>query len=169
MTSVGIVGLEHLQSYISGLLSMSATGLSSDRPQPITDDDHKTVFASMPFRPEYDDVYWVAMRAAAEAIGATCIRVDRTDFDGEIPSKIREYIDSSIAVIADLSGSNPDVLYEVGYARRQHRPCIQICSTPLESLPFNVRNINTLAYRIGETYKLRGPLITRLRAVIDGE
>jgi hypothetical protein len=121
----------------------------------------------MPFAPEYEDVYWVAMRAAAEAVRATCVRVDREDFDGDIPATIKQYIEASIAVIADLSGSNPDVLYEVGYARRHGCPCVHICSTPLAELPFNVRNINTLTYGPGQTHELRAPLTERLKAVLE--
>jgi hypothetical protein len=33
-------------------------------------------------------------------------------------------------------------------------------------LPFNVRNINTLAYKPGRTHELRKPLTERLRAVL---
>jgi hypothetical protein len=61
------------------------------------------------------------------------------------------------------------VLFEVGYARRHGCPCVQICSTPLEALPFNVRNVSTLQYASGRIHALREPLIARLRAVLaDG-
>ena len=121
----------------------------------------------MPFKPQYEDVYWFAMAAAAEALNATCVRVDREDFDGDIPARIANDIESAIAVIADISESNPDVLYEVGYARKHGTPCVHICSTPLEELPFNVRNVNTLPYRLGQIHALREPLIKRLKVVAD--
>jgi hypothetical protein len=164
----GLVGLADLSAYLRKFIAAppGPNPHTGDRPKPHSDE--ATVFASMPFKPQYDDVYWVAMTAAAEAVGATCVRVDRDDFDGDIPTRIKDYIESSIAVIADLSESNPDVLYEVGYARRHGCPCVQICSTPLEELPFNVRNINTLSYNQGRTYELRRPLSERLKAVIDG-
>jgi hypothetical protein len=169
LPTAGIVGLREFSSYLSEFLA-AAPGPSkpaAQRPEPRVRAGEKTVFASMPFKPEYEDVYWVAMTAAAESVGATCVRVDREDFDGDIPAKIKEYIESSVAVVADLSESNPDVLYEVGYARRHGCPCVQICSTPLGQLPFNVRNTNTLAYKQGQTHELRGLLIERLKAVLD--
>jgi len=164
----GIVGFADLPDYLGRFIaSPPDPRVSTSRPQPSEPVEKKTVFASMPFAPQYADVYWVAMTFAAESVGATCVRVDREDFDGDIPDKIKGYIESSNAVIADLSESNPDVLYELGYAKRHGCPCVQICSTPLEDLPFNVRNVNTLKYSQGQTYELRDPLSQRLRAVID--
>jgi hypothetical protein len=170
-SAAGVVGLAQLESYLRRLIAPSKPPRAHppSRPSPSATASRRTVFASMPFKAHYDDVYWVAMTAGAEAVGASCVRVDRADFDGDIPSKIKELIESSIAVIADLSESNPDVLFEVGYARRHGCPCVQICSTSLEELPFNVRNISTLRYASGQIHALRQPLIDRLRAVLaDG-
>jgi hypothetical protein len=169
LPDAGIVGLADLRSHMRDLLASPPKSRSSapGRPEPATSNDGKTIFASMPFKPQYEDVYWFAMAAAAEAVGATCLRVDREDFDGDIPAKIASDIESAVAVIGDLSESNPDVLYEIGYARKQGTPCVHICSTPLENLPFNVRNVNTLSYRLGQIHALREPLIKRLKAVLD--
>jgi hypothetical protein len=169
LPDAGIVGLADLSSHMSDLLASPPRlrSSASARPEPAESGDELTVFASMPFKPQYEDVFWFAMAAAAEAIGATCIRVDREDFDGDIPAKIASEIEAATAVIGDLSESNADVLYEMGYARRHGTPCVHICSTPLEDLPFNVRNVNTLPYRLGQIHALRDPLIRRLRAVLD--
>jgi hypothetical protein len=169
LPAVGIVGLAEFSEYLRRFIaSPPIQQISGSRPQASESIGRKTVFASMPFAPQYEDVYWVAMTFAAESVGATCVRVDREDFDGDIPDKIRSYIESSIAVIADLSESNADVLYELGYAKRHGCPCVQICSTSLENLPFNVRNVNTLKYSQGQTYELRDPLSERLTAAING-
>lgn len=168
MPDAGIVGLSAFPSYLVGVLAATPqpSETTQARPEPVRSETEKTIFASMPFKPEYEDVYWFAMAAAAETVGATCIRVDREDFDGDITTKIAGAIESAIAVIADLSESNPDVLYEVGYARKDGTPCVQICSSPLEKLPFNVRNVNTLRYQPGQIHTLREPLIKRLKAVL---
>jgi hypothetical protein len=168
LPDAGIVGLADLNSYMRDLLASlpRIRPFGPERPEPTASGDAKTVFASMPFKPQYEDVYWFAMAAAAEAVGATCVRVDREDFDGDIPAKIVSDLESAAAVIGDLSESNPDVLYEIGYARKLGTPCVHICSTPLEDLPFNVRNVNTLPYRLGQIHALREPLTKRLKAVI---
>lgn len=164
----GIVSLATLGTYLRDLLASPPRHFpaASGRPEPIASNNGRTVFASMPFKPQYEDVYWFAMAAAAEAVGAVCVRVDREDFDGDIPERIANDIESAIAVIADLSESNPDVLYEVGYARKHGTPCVHICSTSLEELPFNVRNVNTLPYGLGQIHALREPLIKRLKAAV---
>jgi hypothetical protein len=127
----------------------------------------KIVFAAMPFSPEYDDIFFVAMSHAAKSVGAVCRRVDLEEFGGDIVVEIKRLIDSSIAVIADLSESKPNVLYEVGYAHALDRPTVHICSTPLDELPFDVRNWNTLQYKRGQTYEFQERLSARLKVLLD--
>lgn len=169
---VGVVALADLSRYVRATVARGRTrsrpeGEASATPRhPSAAASSRTVFAAMPFSSEYSDVYWVAMTAAASSIGAACIRVDRDDFNGDITARIKELIARSVAVIADMSTSNPNVLYEVGYAHGLGLPCVAVCSTPLEQLPFDVRNDNTLPYQPGQTWELRGPLTARLRAVL---
>jgi hypothetical protein len=136
------------------------------RPEVSLSKPRKTIFAVMPFAAEFDDVFLVAMTHAAESIGATCKRVDREDFSGDIVQEIKSLIQQSAAVIVDLSGARPNVLYELGYAEGLGKPIVNICSSPFSELPFDVRNWNVLAYTRGQTYKLREPLARRLQAVV---
>lgn len=76
-------------------------------------------------------------------------------------------IRESLAVIVDLSESKPNVLYEAGYAHGLDKKTIHICSTPLEKLPFDVRNWQTLKYELGQTYELREKLALQLKGVLD--
>ncbi len=69
-------------------------------------------------------------------------------------------------VVADLSTNEADVLYEVGYARALGRPVVQICAATHGSLPFMVRNRETLLYEPGRTYLLVDELASYLRAVL---
>ena len=124
------------------------------------------VFAAMPFHSNYDDVYYVAMSHAAESIGAACTRVDKEEFSRPIVAEIEGLIESSLAVIVDLSESKPNVLYESGYAHALMKPVVHICSTPLSELPFDVAQWNTLTYAAGQTYQLRSALATRLLAIL---
>jgi hypothetical protein len=125
-----------------------------------------TVFAAMPFDRKYDDTYFVALSYAAEKINAACTRVDRTEFSGDIVEEIKRLIHSSIAVVVDLSESKPNVLYEAGFSHALRKPTVHICSTPLEQLPFDVRNWNTLPYKTGQTSALRDPLAKRLASAL---
>jgi nucleoside 2-deoxyribosyltransferase len=83
-----------------------------------------------------------------------------------VVERIKRLIKESSAVIADLSEAKSNVLYEVGYAHALKRPTIHICSTPLEQLPFDVRNWNTITYVKGQTHKLKTDLARRLKAIL---
>jgi hypothetical protein len=126
----------------------------------------REVFAAMPFSPEYNDVYFVSMAGACERVQASCWRVDREEFTGDVVDRIRQMIQQSAAVIADLSESRPNVLYEVGYAHALSKPTVHISSSPLEELPFDVHSWNTLQYSKGQTFELVAPLAARLSALI---
>jgi len=133
-----------------------------------SDSPPRTVFAAMPFAAEFDDVFFYAIASAAKKIGAVCVRVDKEEFSGDIVEEIRRGISSSIAVIADLSGARPNVLYELGYAHALGKPSVPISSTSLDALPFDVRNWNTISYTVGKTHELGPRLAKRLKAAIGG-
>ena len=127
----------------------------------------KLIFAAMPFAPQYEDVFFVAMSYAAEQVGAVCDRVDRREFQGNVVEEIHRMIRKSVAVIVDLSESKPNVLYEAGYAHALKKPCVHICSTPVEKLPFDVAQWKTTLYQPGQTHKLQKELTQRLKAILD--
>ncbi|MDE3088553.1 MAG: hypothetical protein KGJ80_04125, partial [Chloroflexota bacterium] len=72
--------------------------------------------------------------------------------------QIKEMIKSAQIIVADLSESRANVCHEVGFAEALGKPVIQICSTPLASLPFNLRNNQTIQYSIGQASRLRTKL-----------
>lgn len=158
---VGTLGLRHALRRLIALPRIASPPEDVRPPSGI-------VFAAMPFAPEYGDVYWVAMRAAAQALGLACVKVDEEDYVGDIVVKIKSLITESVAVIGDLSEAKPNVLYELGFAHALDRPTVHICATPLDQLPFDVRNWNTLEYGLGQTHRLIEPLTRRLRSALDG-
>lgn len=126
----------------------------------------RQIFAAMPFAPEYSDTYWVGMVEAAKAVGAGCVRTDEEDYEGDVVEQIKEDIKASSVVIADLSDSAPNVLFELGFAHALDKPCIHICSSPLDELPFDVRNWSTLAYGKGRTHQLKDELVRKLKKLL---
>jgi len=128
MPSKGVVTLEGL---VPALLADLETTKKRTNP-PESKKVRRLVFAAMPFAPQYEDVFFFAMRYAAEQVGAVCDRVDRREFQGNVIDEIHRLIRSSVAVIVDFSESKPNVLYEAGFAHALNKPCIHICSTPLD-------------------------------------
>src|SRR5438552_18832292 len=86
------------------------------------------------------------MRYAAGQAGAVCVRVNRRECQGSVVDEIQRLSRKSVAVFVDLSGAKPNVLDETGYAHALKKPCIHICSTPLEKVPFDVHQWKTTKY-----------------------
>lgn len=163
--SKGVVGPKALEESIRSFFEQEIP--RRQRPVHRTKSNGPTVFAAMPFDRQYDDTFLIGMSYAAERVSAACTRVDRSEFSGDIVDEIRRLISESIAVIVDLSEAKANVLYEAGYAHALNKPTVHISSSPLAQLPFDVRNWNTLKYSLGQTAKLREPLLKRLRAVLE--
>ena len=123
------------------------------------------LFAAMPFAPIYDDTFEVAMKPAAIELGMDCVRVDHQRFTGDVVAEIKRLIQESVCVVADLSESWPNVLFELGYADALGKPFVQVC-TDHKQLPFDVRNNHTLEYSIGQTSVLKNSLKAEVQAVI---
>ncbi len=160
--SKGVVTLDGL---VPALQAEFETTKTRSNPPEATKVD-KFVFAAMPFAPQYEDVFFIAMRYAAEQAGAVCVRVDRREFQGSVVDEIQRLIRKSVAVFVDLSEAKPNVLYETGYAHALKKPCIHICSTPLEKVPFDVHQWKTTKYHPGQTHKLGKELAQRLKEVL---
>ncbi len=163
LPSKGVVSLDGLVPAL--LAELETTKSRSNRPEATTVE--RLIFAAMPFAPQYEDVFFIAMSYAAEQAGAVCDRVDRREFQGNVVDEIQKLIRKSVAVFVDLSEAKPNVLYETGYAHALKKPCIHICSTPLEKLPFDVLQWKTTKYNPGQIHKLRKELALRLKEALD--
>jgi hypothetical protein len=103
------------------------------------------VFVAMPFEVEMEDTYHYAIRSAVAANGFVCERVDKTAFTGDVLQQIKSSIESAVAVIAELSGENPNVHLELGYAWGRNIPTILILHKE-QTLCFDVRGQRCLVY-----------------------
>ena len=160
-------GVVNLDGIVPALLdSLKSKGRRSNPPK--TKAVERLVFAAMPFAPEYEDVFFVAMSHSAEQVDAVCKRVDQREFQGSVVDEIHRLIRKSVAVFVDLSESKPNVLYEAGYAHALNKKCIHICSTPLNKLPFDVAQWKTTSYKPGQIHKLRDELAARMKEVLGG-
>ena len=122
----------------------------------------------MPFKEDFDDVYFVAMSDAAVSIGATCIGIDKEYFQGDIVQKLKQDIKDSIAMIADIYGAYPNVLYEVGFSHRVGKPTIYISAPHLQSnYLFEVKTWKTISCGRGQTHALKGKLAKALNEVLE--
>lgn len=66
---------------------------------------------------------------------------------GMISKQIRDHILSDDLVIANLSGLNANVMYELGVRHSTGRPVIHICKKGV-SLPFDIRDFRTIFFEL---------------------
>ncbi|MFI6156712.1 hypothetical protein ACIBCA_28990 [Kitasatospora sp. NPDC051170] len=90
-------------------------------------------------------VYDEVVRAACRPHGIDPLRADAIADAGEITDQILAHLDEDDLVIADVSGGNPNVMYELGYRDRAGKPTILIGETGL--LPFDIARKRTIRFR----------------------
>lgn len=85
------------------------------------------------------------IRAASQSLGVDTWRLDQVAAPGSITEQLYAAIEESDLIICDITNSNPNVMYELGYAHALSKPVILI-SQRSERMPFDVRSVRTLFY-----------------------
>lgn len=104
------------------------------------------VFVAMPFSDEMEDVYIFGIQGPVNKSGFLCERMDMETFTGDILSRIKSRIETAALVVADLTGANPNVYLEVGYAWGKGRDTLLLAKTG-DELKFDVRGQRCLVYK----------------------
>jgi hypothetical protein len=103
-------------------------------------------FVLMPFDVAFDDVYKLGIKDTAEKLGIRAERVDEQIFHKEnILERIYGQIDAADLIIADLTGRNPNVFYETGYAHAKGKLCLLLTSRA-DDIPFDLKHHRHLIY-----------------------
>ncbi|WP_295583442.1 hypothetical protein [uncultured Lamprocystis sp.] len=100
----------------------------------------------MPYDEDMQDVYEFGICEPVNASGCLCERCDRSAFTGEVLDRIRKRIASATVVIADMTGANPNVYLEVGYAWGKGVPVLLVAKKG-EQLQFDVRIHRCIYYK----------------------
>lgn len=103
------------------------------------------VFMMMPFRDSLNPVYEDFVKRAVQDTGLTIKRGDDPFSHHDIMREIWSMIYNSRFVIADCTGRNPNVFYELGIAHTLGKPAIMITQN-IEDVPFDVRGKRVLVY-----------------------
>ncbi len=102
-------------------------------------------FVAMPFAPEFEDVFHYGLQTPIHQAGLLCERVDAAVFEGLIIQRILSRIASARVVVAELTGANPNVYLEVGYAWALKVPTVLVARHP-DELRFDVKGHRCLIY-----------------------
>ncbi len=103
-------------------------------------------FVLMPFDQKFDDIYKLGIKETAEKVGIAAERVDEQIFHKEnILERIYNQISAADFVIADVTGRNPNVFYEIGYAHGKGKTCLLLTSN-VDDIPFDLKHHRHVIY-----------------------
>jgi len=117
-----------------------------------------SIFVIQPIEPRFEPVYAI-IREAASAVRGEVFRADDITQPGKIIEQVYSAIEAADVLIVDVSFANPNVLYELGIAHAQQKPCILI-TQDAERLPFDISTVRTIVYDLTTS---SGPRVLRLK------
>ena len=104
------------------------------------------IFILMPFDDHLTLIYRNYIQKPLKSKGFVVKRADDIYKPNPILEDIIEEITSADLIIAELTGRNPNVFYELGRAHEKDKYVIQICQNN-EDIPFDLRHIRTIIYK----------------------
>jgi hypothetical protein len=142
------------------------SGFSADIERP-------TAFIVMQFSSPYNEVYSDVIKHMCEECRIDAVRADEIYGPGIIIKDVIDRIAKSQVVIADISPTNPNVYFEVGYALALGKPIILLAQRrpPDAPLPFDLSAFRVLFYEdsIGGKLKLEAGLSQHLKQILGND
>ena len=102
-------------------------------------------FVIMPFNERMDLVYEGSIKRACTELDMLCERVDEQIFNDAIVNRIYEQIRKTDLVIAELSEPNPNVYYELGFARALGKKIVLLTESSAR-IPYDLQAYKHLVY-----------------------
>ena len=103
------------------------------------------IFVIMPFADEFTPIYEDHLTSVANSLGYSIKRGDNFFSKRSIMADVWSAIVNSKLVIADCTGRNPNVFYELGIAHTLDKPVIMITQN-MDDIPFDVRHLRAISY-----------------------
>lgn len=125
-----------------------------------------TCFVMMPFGHWMDTYYREIFVPAIKEAGLEPIRADELFSTGSVIEQIWEQISRAKVLLADLTGKNANVFYELGLAHAAQKPVV-FTTGELEDVPFDLRHLRVAVYDVRDPTwgeKLKSTLSVYLKA-----
>jgi hypothetical protein len=107
-------------------------------------------FVAMPFRPELNFFFLYIRQFLHDRCALEVERGDAHILTAPLIEKIRQQIHKADLVIADITGANPNVFYEVGLAHAANIPVLFLSQDPPERVPVDVRQFEFIIYDLAK-------------------
>lgn len=124
-----------------------------------------------PERAWSDDVFFNLLEPVARENGFEAFRTIDDSRPGDITDQVIKALYDSDLVVADLSGNNPNAMYELAIRHSTGLPFIHL-SNDTSSIPFDISVISTIKIEsegFGATQKTISELDKHFKAILRGE
>ena len=108
-----------------------------------------TCFVMMPFGEWFDKYYKEIYVPAIKDASFEPVRADELFTTGSVVEQIWEQINKATILLAELTGKNANVFYELGLAHAAVKPVIFV-SANVDDVPFDLRHLRVIIYDIRE-------------------
>jgi hypothetical protein len=128
------------------------------------------IFIVMPFGAEWSDRVHAVMNDGChkvrEAIEIEWQRADQIPEPGRITAQILASIQRATVILGDLTGNNPNVMYELGYADALGKPIVVLNQDPSDS-PFDLKDLRQIRYSLSDLEHTENELVRALTAALS--
>lgn len=128
-----------------------------------------TCFVIMPFDSAFNDVYaTISETLKGKVLNFTCTRADEIFGGGHIIEDILNNIGKAEIIIADLTGRNPNVFYELGITHMiKNVEKVLVLTQDISDIPFDLKQYRCLQYEQSKNglQKLRDDLEKTIPAI----
>lgn len=147
-----VLDITHIPSEVGGGASITTDDHLKKVSKGVTVESTDTCFVMMPFANPIGGYYATIYEPAIKKAGLTPVRADTDIFaTGKIIDQIWSGLNRAKVLVAELTGRNPNVLYELGLAHALHKPVVLISSNEAD-VPFDVRHVRVIYYELTDPF-----------------
>jgi hypothetical protein len=121
-------------------------------------------------RSRSDGVLEFIVARAADELGLQAVRADQLAEPGQITLQVIEHVLGAKGAVADLTGRNPNVYYELAIRHTAKLPTVLICEQG-EVLPFDIAQMRTIFFShtdLRSADRCRAEIVRQLRRALEG-
>ena len=116
-------------------------------------------------RKRSDDLLELVVEPALEKYGFEIVRADKLSSVESITSEVVQLVQNADLCIIDISGHNPNVMYECGRRHETGKPYIMVAQEK-EKLPFDINTIRTVFYSTATGREIRN-VVVQIQAMVE--
>ena len=132
--------------------------------------DGPSIFVMMPFGESWSQGVYDFIRRAIRSIGypngCRIVRADDITAPGKIDQQIIGAIRAATIVVADITGTNANVMWELGYAQAAMKAAV-IMNQRVGDSPFDLASTRQVSYRLAPTDDDEIKLADHIRSAVE--